>query len=267
MGLAIDTVGFTALNPGAAPAAGNAVVNGGDSFTIRNYGPATGKAYLDFVTRQGAASGFVEVRSPLLHDNAKGLHYITTETPAVLLLPQQIGQPVRSADATTVTISGGGAETDIGALGVYYTDLPGAAAKLKSWEDLMNNVVNIKPVEVAFTTTALGLWLDTVITTTENLLKADTWYACLGYLTDTAVAVVGIKSPETANLRIAGPGPTTTLRTDDYFILMAQRHQRPYIPVVSANNRAGIFVSTMAVAAAATRVTLIMAELQSGYQP
>lgn len=266
MGLAIDTVGFSAVNPGAAPAAGNAVLNGGDSATIRNF-PVTSRAYIDFLTRQGASEGFVEVRSPLLHDNVRGLHIITTETPAVYLLPQQVGQAMRSADVTVITISGGAAETDTGAFGVFYQDLPGAAARLKMWEDIAASIVNIKPVEVDFTTTAGGAWLDTVITTTENLLKADTFYALLGYLTDVAVTAIGIKAPETANLRVCGPGPTTTLRTDDYFILQSQRHGRPYIPIVNANNRNNIFVSAMAVAAAATKSTLILAELVAGFTP
>ena len=265
MGLAIDTVGFSALNPGAAPAAGNAVVNGGDSFQIRNYAPS-GSASIDVVARLGVTEGFVELRSPLFHDNVRGLHYITAETPTVLLMPQQVGQPARSADTLTVTLAGGGAETDAGMFSTYYTDLPGAAAKLQSWANLSALVQNIKPVEVDFTTTVGGVWLDTVLTTTENLLKADTWYALLGYVTDVPVTAIGIKCPETANLRICGPGATTSFRTDEYFLLMDARHGRPYIPTFSANNRAAIFVSAMAVAAVATKATLILAELAKSFQ-
>lgn len=265
MGLAIDTVAFSAVNPGAAPAAGNAVVNAGDSFQIRNYAP-TGKAYIDVMARQGVTEGFVEVRSPLLHDNVRGLHYITTETPTVLLMPQSVGQPARSADTLTVTLSGGAAETDAGMFSAYYSDLPGAAAKLHSWGELQNLVQNIKPVEVDFTSTAGGAWLDTVITTTENLLKADTWYALLGYTTDAPVNAIGIKAPETANLRICGPGATSSFRTDEYFIVMDQRHGRPYIPTFSANNRAAIFVSCSAVASAATKAILVLAELDKSFQ-
>ena len=266
MGLAIDSIGFAATNPGAAPASGNAVLNGGDSSTIRAFSP-TGKAYIDVISRQGVTEGFVEVRSPLLHDNVRGLHLITTESPAVLLLPQEVGQPMRSADATTITISGGAAEVDAGFIGVYYTDLPGAAAKLHMWSELANNVLNLHPVEVDFATTAGGAWLDTVLTTTQNLMKADTWYALLGYTTDQPVTAVGIKGPETANMRVCGPGPTTSFRTDEYFIWMSERHGRPYIPCVNANNRAALFVSCMAVASAATKVELIFAELAQGYQP
>jgi hypothetical protein len=265
MGVAIDTVGFSAVNPGAAPAAGNAVVNGGDSFQIRNY-MGTGSAFIDVVARQGVTEGFVELRSPLFHDNVRGLHFITTETPTVLLLPQVIGQPARSADTLTVTLAGGGAETDTGMFATYYTDLPGAAAKLQSYSIIGPLIQNIKPVEVDFTTTVGGAWLDTVITTSENLLKADTWYALLGYATDVPVTALGIKCPETANLRVCGPGSTSTLRTDDYFVLMDQRHGRPYVPTFSANNRAAIFVSAMAVAAVATKATLILGELAKSYQ-
>ncbi len=266
MPVAIDTVGFAATNPGASPAAGNATVNAGDSATIRAFQPS-GQAYIDFMVRQGASEGFIELRSPRLADNVRGLHLITTETPAVLLLPQEVGQPVYPADALTVTISGGGAEVDCGAFGVYYTDLGGSNAVVHNWSELRPSVVNLKPMEVDFTSTVGGVWLDTVITTTENLLKANLWYAVLGYISDVALTAVGLKGPETGNYRLCGPGPTTTFRTDEYFIWMGERHGRPYIPCFNANNRGNLFVSAMAVAAAATKVTLILAELAPSFAP
>lgn len=264
MGLAVDSIAFYVANAGAAPSAGNVTLYAGDSAQVR-YFPPSGKAYLDVLARQGATEGYIELRSPLLHDNVRGLHFITTESPTVLLLPREIGQPMRSADTTTLTISGGTAETDSGFAGLYYTDLPGAQAKLHSSAEILPNVVNLKNIEIDFTVSS-NTWTDTVITTTENLLKADTSYALLGYVTDVAVLALGLKGPETANLRICGPGPTTTFPTDDYFVKMSDRHGRPYIPTFNANNRAALFVSCAAVGTPSVKANLLCAELAAGFQ-
>src|SRR5260370_33968632 len=253
MGLAIDTVVFSALNPGAAPAADNGVVNAGDSKTIRNFNPAS-RARLDYVGRQGAAAGFVGLKSPRLHDVSRGLQWILSETPASRLMPPETGQPVYGADILQATISGGGAETDGGAFGVYYYDIGGISAILKSPSDVLPNVVNIKPTEIDVAATATAFaWNDTAINATENLLKANTWYAVLGYETDTAALAVGVKGPETGNLRVCGPGAVLGILLADYFVEMSLRHNAPYIPAFNANNRANFFVSSAFAAVAAPR--------------
>jgi hypothetical protein len=184
-------------------------------------------------------------------------------------MPRETGQPVYGADVTQVTISGGGAETDGVAFGIYYTDLPGVQAVLKSPGDILPMIANIKPVEVDVAATATAfLWNDTVITATENLLKANTYYAILGYETDTAAVAVGVKGPETGNLRLCGPGAVSGFLLADYFVEMSLRHGNPYIPVFNANNRANFFVSTAFAAVAGTiKITLNLAELIQSFAP
>lgn len=266
MSIAIDTVAFTATNPGAAGAA--AVVNPGDSFAIRAFAsPAFGR--IDWLSRQGATEGFVQVKSPRFHDAQRGLQLIESETPAVRLLPQDVGQPVYPADNLTVVLSGGTAEVDAGAFGVYYSDLGGGSSRYYQWGDISGSVVNLKPVEVDVAAQATsGAWTDTKINATEDNLKADVYYAVLGYTVDAAAIAVGIKGPETGNYRCCGPGSTLTIATDEYFVRMAERHGRPYIPVINANNRNNIFVSTALVSTAATpKVQLILAELAGSFSP
>lgn len=260
MGVAIDTVVFSASNPGSAGAA--ATVNSGDSFTIRNM-PDSAFARLDGLVRQGATEGFVEIKSPRMHDAVRGLHYISVETPTVFLLPRQTGQPVYAADTLTVTLSGGTAETDAGAWFAYYSDLKGEDAQIFDWQQLRPMVRNLTAIEVDVSAqgTSAG-WSDTSLTTTQNLLKANKYYALLGYIVDQACIAVGIKGPETGNLRLCGPGPTSSFPTHDYFIRMNDLHQQPYIPVINSNNRANIFCSTALVSTSATpKVELILAEL------
>jgi hypothetical protein len=263
MGLAIDTIAGAYQNPSTGA---TLTLNTGDSNVVRNF-PQSAKAYLDFVARQGAAEGKIEINSPLLHDNTHALRWQLAETVTVQLMPREIGCPVFPSDNLTITIGGGTAEYDAAALGFYYTDLPGVSALIKSWADIMPQIELIKTVEVDFTTTANAAWLDTVITTTENLLKADRYYAVLGYDTDLGVLAAGIKGTDTGNLRICGPGSTTTLATGNYFVDMAERHNRPYIPLFAANNRNGTFFSCAAIANSATKGFLNLALLAPGYVP
>jgi hypothetical protein len=266
MGLGIDTIVGSALNPGAS--GGAATMNTGDSATVRNFNQ-TSRARMDFVSRQGTVAGFVEIKSPRFHDVSRGLHWIFNESPAVQLMPPQTGQPVYGADSLTINISGGTSETDGFAAGIYYFDIPGIAAILHSPAEIIAAIVNIKPIEVDVTQGAsVFAWVDTALTTTENLLKANTYYAILGYTTDTAALAVGVKGPETGNLRICGPGSTSTFFTDQYFIYMSNLHQNPYIPVFNANNRANLFVSIAGLATGGTtKVVLNAAELAAGFTP
>lgn len=257
---AIDTVAFSLANPGGTFTAATAA--SGDSFTVRNFNIATDAARLVKVFRQGATSGGVRILSPLLHDAVRGITILTSETPAVFAFPRETGQLLRPQDGLTVQITGGGAETDAGALQIYYSTLPGASARLFMPADILPRIIRIKPLEVDFTTNAAASgWLDTVITTTEDLTHANTDYAVLGYTTDTAGTAFGIKGIDTGNLRVCGPGSTSSIVTGDYFWEASLRDQIPYIPVFNSANKGGTFLSSFAVAAAATKVLLNLAEL------
>ncbi len=259
MGLAIDTVGFVATNPGATKAA---TASGGDSFTIRSFAP-TDMARLTEVIRQGATEGLVQLLSPLFHDNVRGITFTPSETPTAHLKGERLSQPLKSQDTLVVNIGGGAAEVDAGAFAVWYSNLGGASARLHMWSDIASLVKNVKPLEVDFNTAAAaGQWQDTVITTTENLLHANTDYAVLGYITDVAVCAIGLKGIDTGNLRVCGPGVLRSEVTSQYFADKSDAMGQPYIPVFNAANAANTFLSCMAVeTATAVKGQLILAEL------
>lgn len=260
MGAAFDTVGFSLLNPGATFTA--ATPSPGDSFVVRAFPVQSSRARLFRVIRQGVTAGGVRILSPLLHDNVRGITQLTTETPTTFAFPREVQQDLRPQDTLIVQISGGGAETDAGALMLYYNDLPGANARLAMPADILPRIKNIKPMEVDFTTVVAGTgWLDTVITTTEDLLHANTDYAVLGYTVDTAGVAVGIKGIDTSNLRVCGPASTASIVTGDYFWETSMRDGIPMIPIFNSANKGSTFVSMLAVAAAATKVILNLAEL------
>lgn len=265
MGLAIDTPVFIATNPGASAAATFAT---GDSGTVRNFA-GTDQALLVELFRQGATAGLVSVRSPLLHDAVRGIQALASETPSALLLPRRLNQHLRPQDTLSAFLGGGGAEVDMGAMQIFYSNLPGANARLHTWSDLQSLIQYIKIVEVDATSSATaGQWVDTVITTTENLLHANTDYAVLGFINDVAACMVGVKGPDTSNLRVCGPGVLRSEVTSDYFARLSDDTGFPTIPVINSANQGSTFASLAMVAtAAAVKIQLVLGQLSQTVTP
>lgn len=263
MGLAIDTVLVDVNTPGASFTATAVASGNGDSLTIRQF-PTSANAQIVDVVRRHNTSGAVRIISPLLHDNVTGMTWYVNETPALLEMPEYVGQNIQPGDTLVCQVTGD--TTHHCSVGIvnYYTNLTGASANLFNWSDIMPAIKNIKPITVAVTCSGtVGLWADTLITATENQLHATSFYACLGYSTDTALGMVGIKSQSTSNLRICGPGATTPEDTTAYFIDKNRKLQKPYIPVFNGQDRGAVYVSTSDNAASTTaNITLVLAELQ-----
>jgi hypothetical protein len=261
MGKAIDSVlGVVTMATTAAQAA--LVPASGDSFTVRNFGQSDA-GYLEGIITKAAHSMTLNVKSPLLHDDVEGIQYISAEAPSPRLFPDGISQQVHAQDALSVLGLGTASDVLVAVLQFYYSNLPGAAARLYNPGDVQALIKYIKVLEVAVTTPATaGSWEDTVITTTENLLKANTDYAVLGYISDVAVAAVGLKGIETGNLRIVGPGTTASFDTSEYFIRRSLSTGRPHIPVINAANANALYASACdSAASTAVKVQLILGML------
>lgn len=262
MPLAIDTILGRAVNPGATATA--LTMATGDSLTVRNYVPPA-MAYLEKVHRAGVATSTIQIKSPTLHDNVEGIQYISPETPSQFFFPKGQAQVLRAQDNLTVTTTGGTNETDIVSLSIYYTDLPGIAARLHMPADISPLIQQYKILQVAMTTSATaGQWQDTVITTTEDLLIANRDYAVLGYLTDVAVGLVGVKGIDTGNLRVAGPGTASSRDTTNFFLDWSEREGRPHVPVINSANKGSIFATAAdSGASTAVKVQLYLALLST----
>lgn len=258
MGLAIDTVLAQVTNSVALVAA---TVAPGDTLTVRSF--PSGTAYLEQVISKGGQSVTTRVLSPLMHDNVRGITTISAQAPMQFALPRETAQVLNSQDTLTLQGNSGAANSSLFALINYYTNLGGAAARLVSWGDISGLIAYIKPVEIDVTSSAtIGAWNDTLITTTENLLKANTDYAVLGYQVDVACGVVAIKGPDTSNLHIGAPGTVLQDTTADYFIQATENTGRPHIPVINAANANATFVSVADnTAALAVKVQLVLAQL------
>lgn len=260
---AIDTIGLWSGDALAHAFPFAMIPAVGDSLTIRSFPPGQ-KAGINALIYNSDGVNRIRVISPNLHDNVTGITFEPAEQPAQYLVPRDVTVDVTSGD--TLAVYGGttAAAGMVAGLSVYYSQFTNLAARLHSWGDIAGNIRFVKPVEVDLAAIANGVWTDTLLTTTENQLHAGQDYAVLGWNPNAAVSLVGVKGSFTGNLRIAGPGATSTLDETEYFIRMAELNAMPYIPVFNADDRFGVYVSAFhkaAIAGAAERVYLIIAQL------
>lgn len=264
MGAVIDTVGFHVTKGGPTGAA--ATVSAGDSFTVRNFaGTANAKLVGVYRHDETGTQGFVQLKSPRLANTTTGVKLRALENPATEMLPPFGLQNLYSGDVLTVNLSGTNttAHTTFGAFQVYYSTLGGSAARLHMWGDISGIVANVFTQTVAVDVATAGTWVTVLANHTADLMQADTTYALLGYNVDLAYGVVGIKSQETGNYRIVGPGTTKTAETSWYFARKSNDLGLPFIPVVNANNRGNINCTANAGKAVTGKISLIWAELSS----
>jgi hypothetical protein len=223
--------------------------------------PAT--ASLVTFDRSGATAGVYRVRSPLLYDNVKGIHIAEAAGKTIFNLQAPNVQPMYSQDTLIVEGTGGGSEYEVVMMTRYYSNFQGSDMRLASWGTIMPLIVNLYQIQVATTSTSTPTaWTDTVVTTTENLLKANTDHAVLGYTVDTAISGVALKGADTSNFRFGGPGLTLSPFTSNYFIRIGELTGLPAIPIFNSANVGNTFVSTIdAGSSTSSNVTLMIAQL------
>lgn len=261
MGIAYEVVAGRVTNPGATPTALTA--NTGDSFTVKNF-PMESGAWLEGIWAKAGTSGVIQVRSSKLHDFTQGLRLRHQANEPRNLLPDEAMQRLHPQDNLTVEVSGSAAATDVGLLALYYRDLPGQDQRLAMWEQIQPRILHITAVEVSITAAGtLGDWsAGTAIDATNDLLKANTDYAVLGYHPQNEVAGIALRGPDTGNLRIGGPGSVEPIETRNWFVDQTRLKNTPHIPVINAANKGGTLAFQVDNAAgAANLVDFILAEL------
>lgn len=262
MGQAFEVLTGRVTNAGAALTA--VTLATGDSLAIRSADMAN-PVWLENLWTFGAAASVIQVRSPRMHDNVQGIRVTSLAATPQPLLPDEVDERLYPQDVLNVAMTGGAAETDMASLLVYYSDLPGIAARLGSWPDVAGRVEHFLTVELALTTggTVGDYGGGVPVNTTFDLLKANTDYAILGYLTNVAVATVGIRSPDFGNLRVGGPGTTQRIDTRDWFVQLSADEGRPHIPIFNSANKGSTIVDLVHNAAGtAVTVDLICAQLR-----
>lgn len=212
----------------------------------------------------------IRVRSPKLHDDLqaiRGTVQITDPRPALL---EYFGQPLYSQDFLIVedipfvapvanAVQGAG-------LLVYYNDISGIQAQLRTWAEVAPNIVSWYSQRVLPVTGATaGDWGPGVaINSTYDVLKANTPYAIIGYEVQTACTSIAIQGIDTGNLLYGGPGCIDPITTRRWFAWQSEQNALPMIPVINSANKGATNVNACGtVAATAIPVTLIMAQLSA----
>lgn len=263
MGKAMQVLTGFATNPGATNTA--LTVSTGDSLTLDSFDPSE-RAYLLSLWADNANGGVVRVKSPRFHDNVQGIRLQVPAGDDLWEFRPRIPQRLYPADTLSVDTTGGGAETDVVTLLVYYDNVPGIDAPLATFAQIQDRIVSYVGLQVNLTSGATAGEYGGGRTLQQDftVLKADVSYALLGYTCLSRFTTLGITGPDTGKIRVGGPGSVHSEDTASWFVDLEQLLGKPTIPVIKALNAGATTVDLVAHdTATAHTVSLILAELSS----
>lgn len=253
MGYALQVTTGEVTNPSSTFTA--LTVNSGDSFTVPNFTPGARAGIIEAWTQQ-ATKGQLRIRSPKLHDNVYGVRMNAPAATIKPLMGFEIVQALYAQDNLTVEMTGGTAEVDMASYLTWMEDLPGAQARLVRWSDIQGRIANMVGIQTSHAIGGTAGFYSgaQALNANDDRLQANTDYAVLGYLIDTAVCTVSIFGPDTSNLRCSGPGSTDPIVTRNWFYDISEKHDIPAIPIINSANKG---VTTCDVAATVTTGTAL----------
>ena len=266
---ALELIGGQVTAPGGATV--NLTMNAGNSATVRNADLNSKVALLQtWASAQNPA--IWRIRSPKLHDNVQGMRFRSPANDNLPLLTPGTWQRLVPQDTLTLDLntSSGAGLIDQACLLIYYSDLPGNAARLITPQELDQRTQNTWTTEIDITPGIAGGWSGQVaINSNFDNFKANTDYALVGYSVDAACAAVRFTSPDFSNLGVGGPGCATSRHlTQRWFYHLSEELGIALIPVFNSANKFGTLVDVMAnQAGAAVRVVANVYELAAQGQP
>lgn len=244
----------------------------GDSLAIRYYGEGTKATLLEVWGGNNASKCDFSLRSPLLHDNTRGIRFAhmfnptqsgADGNPQVYLGPYRT-QPLVPTDTLVAEVNGTAADDVALTSLVYYEGGGTPAARLMGYQEVLNRMKNLVGIRVSPAPVAATSTYGTAeaINADDDRLKANKDYALLGLTTDLPFTTLALNGPDTANFRVAIPGHRDAHYTSDFFMDMSRRLNLPCVPIINANNRANTMVRLADVGGGtAPLVSLLFAEL------
>jgi hypothetical protein len=260
---AIEVIGGYVTAPSTTETAWT--VNTGDSLQIKNC-DVNSPIYLLNMWGLWQTAGLLRIRSPRMHDNSVGIIAKGNVSFAQALIPHSKCQKLIPQDVLTALMTGSatGGDLELGSILVFYENLPGIEARLKTWDEIKDSIKNILCLQITMTMGTAGSWSGTLkINNDFDPMKANTDYALLGYQIDNELCSIGIRGPDTGNLRIGGPGDDMDkMTTREWFKLLSVDTGLPCVPIINSANRNATFVDGMNDENAATVIVqLIFGEL------
>jgi len=267
MGKALVTDVGSIVDP-SATVFGACTAGTGSTFTVRNFSLQSTAELID-MWYNGVTKGAVRIRSPKFADNVQGIRVNVAGGLQAFLLDPEAGQQLIPQDTLAVEAIGGTTETDTVAMQSYYDDLSGAAPVLKMPSDILGTMEFLDTWVVNTTAPAtVGAIGGTAITNLYDVSQANRWYACLGYVTDTALTAIGLTGADLSNLNVMGPGDTTAFRVRRYFADLSVKLGKPCIPCFNTANKGNTQVVTAdKVASTTADVSLIVAIMPASWTP
>ncbi|HLZ44707.1 MAG TPA: hypothetical protein VKQ05_03420 [Gemmatimonadales bacterium] len=263
MPAAMDTITSQGTAIGATLAA--TTIASGDSFQIKNAVLTSDVWMLSFWTHNLVA-GMVRIRSPKMHDNVEGLRARTLI--ATLDPLQPLGTKHRFIPQDTIIVElagsavGGNIESVVQLM--YYSDLPGQAARFIDHPTLLTRQKSIIGVRLAITLgTTTGYNGSRAINGDVDQMHANTDYAVLGMTSDINTAAICLRGPDTGNLRVSVPGAILLWQlVDRWFVKLADEYKLALIPVINSANKGATNIDCVNNQAGGTaNVTIYLAEL------
>lgn len=242
----------------------------GDSSTFQNVPTASYAALAEIWGVDDAGPAEFSFTASRFHDQVEGIagwvpdgSGLTPINRPSLISPAGIDQPVYPSDVLTVRAAATAGDNVNVTLNVYYADLPGISAVLRTAEWVESQAENLVGVD-AQVTPGSGDWGASVsLSAAARRLDAGKYYAIVGFTAPTALAALAISGFETGNLRIGGP-VLGDGGHDAYQILdLAKVYRTALIPIVAGNNQDNVLVWAADPAAGATDVTVQCVELKS----
>lgn len=244
----------------------------GDSATFQDFTPGTFATLADVRGVDDASPCEFSLTASRFHDQIEGIAGWVPDGSALSppnrmtsISPPGYDQPIYPSDVLTVRALGTAADNVNLTTLIYYADLPGISAVLRTWEQVKAATVNLVGVDVALDASSgagQGDWSASVsLSAGGRRLDAGRYYAVLGFTGAAPLAAVGIQGFETGNLKVGGPVVGDGEKDANLIADIARTYNQALIPVIAGNNQDSVILQCADPAASTVAITVMLAEL------
>jgi len=252
---------FEALAPGT-----------GDSATFFNVSQGSVAYLAEIWGCDGASACELSLTASRFHDQVFGIRGEIPSGAATspvkrsfCMSPIGIDQPIFPSDVLTVNVNGTAADNVNATIVVYYADIPGIAARLATYDFVRGHAGNLVGINVSITPGAGNWGTSVALNASDNRLHANKDYAVLGFTSNLALSAISISGIDTGNLRTGFPLVGEPDHDAYGFLEFAQAYNAALIPIVNSNNAGSLNLQAAHVSATATKVDVLLAELDSPF--
>lgn len=244
----------------------------GDSLTFQNV-PQDAPAYLAQVWGLDDDSAYeLSLVASRFHDQQFGIRLQGSAgsgfAPAgrsELLLPEGVDQKIFPSDVLTVNVNAVAADNVNVTFLIYYSDLPGIAARLATYDYVKSNNKNLVGIHVTLTGGNGDYGATAALNSADNRLHANTDYAVLGFTSNVPCPAVFIQGVDTGNQRVGGPVLADSEHDCGMFLELARSLNQPLIPIINSNNAGAINLAAAQLVSGTVELDVILQELPNPF--